>query len=92
MMTKKPRKKLSRFKLILIITSLVIVGLLLFKPSFARYVYNGLKNYYFEAQNFYFNCDKLSEEGAVLQLDNWDGVKPFEIVYNMNSYKNNSVA
>ena len=90
-MTKKPRKKISRFKLIIIITSLVVVFLFLFKPSFARYIYNGLKNYYYESRNFYFNCDKLSEEGAVLQLDNWDGVTPFRLTYNMNSYKNNLV-
>ena len=92
MMTKKSKKKLSRFKLIIIITSLVIVGLLLFKPSFAKYIYNGIKNYYYESQGFYFNCDKLSEEGAILQLDNWDGVNRFPIEYHMNSVKNNSVA
>ena len=91
-MTKKPRKKLSRFKLIVIVSSLVIVVLFLFKPSFARYIYNGIKNYYYESQNFYFNCDKLSEDGAVLQLDNWDGVNNFPITFNMNSYKNNLVA
>ena len=90
-MTKKPRKKISRFKLIIIISSLVIVGLLLFKPSFARYIYNGIKNYYYESQNFYFNCDKLSEDGATLQLDNWDGVNNQPLEFHMNSYKNNSV-
>ena len=91
-MTKKPRKKISRFKLIIIISSLVIVGLLLFKPSWARYIYNGLKNYYYESQDFYFSSNKLSENGTTLQLDNWDGVTTFPIEYKVNSYKNNSVA
>ena len=90
-MTKKPRKKISRFKLIIIISSLVIVFLFLFKPSFARYIYNGLKNYYYESQSFYFNSDKLSENGSHLQLDNWDGVNSQTLEFNMNSYKNNSV-
>ena len=91
-MTKKPRKKISRFKLIIIIISLVVVGLVLFKPSLARYVYNGIKNYYYESQGFYFNCDKLSEDTALLQLDNWDGVEPFPLEYHLNSFKNNSIA
>lgn len=91
-MTKKPRKKINRFKLIIIISSLVIVLLVLLKPSWARYVYNGIKNYYYESKNFYFNSKKLSEEGTTLQLDNWDGVNYFDIDYEINSFKNNSVA
>ena len=91
-MTKKPRKKISRFKLIVIISSLVMVVLLLFNPSWARYVYNGIKNYYYESQRFYFNSNKLSEEGTTIQLDNWDGVNYFELDYVINSVKNNSVA
>ena len=91
-MTKKPRKKISRFKLIIIITSLVVVFLLLLKPSWARYVYNGIKDYYYESQRFYFNSNKLSENGSTLQLDNWDGVNSFDIDYEVNSVKNNSIA
>ena len=91
-MTKKPRKKINRFKVILISIILVILTLFLLKPSLARYIYNGIKNYYYETQNFYFNCNKLSEEGSVLQVDNWDGVTPFPIDYVLNSFKNNSVA
>ncbi len=91
-MTKKPRKKLNRFKTIIIVSLLVVVALFLLKPSWARYIYNGLKNYYYESQGFYFNCNKLSEDGAVLQLDNWDGVNSIDLEYDMNSFKNNSVA
>ena len=91
-MTEKPRKKISRFKLIIMVTVVTIGALFLLKPSWARYIYNGIKNYYYESQNFYFNCDKLSEDGAVLQLDNWDGVNSFPIEYHMNSFKNNSIA
>lgn len=91
-MTKKPRKKISRFKKIIVITSIVIVLLLLLRPSWARYVYNGIKNYYYESQSFYFNSNKLSENGSTLQLDNWDGVNSFDIDYEVNSIKNNSIA
>ena len=91
-MIKMPRKKISRYKIILIIVVLVVLALFLFKPSFARYIYNGIKNYYYESQNFYFNCNKLSENGSLLQLDNWDGVNSFPIEFELNSFKNNSVA
>ncbi len=91
-MTKEPRKKINRFKLIIIISFLVTVTLLLLNPSWARYVYNGLKNYYYESQRFYFNSKKLSENGTTIQLDNWDGVNYFDLDYEINSVKNNSVA
>ena len=91
-MTKKPRKKINRFKLTIIVTSLVVLALLLLRPSWARYVYNGIKNYYYESQSFYFNSNKLSESGTTLQLDNWDGVNSFDIDYEVNSIKNNSIA
>ncbi len=85
-------KKFGIYKLIAIGVVIVIISLALFKPSIARYVYNGLKNYYYESQSFFFNCDKLSVEGAVFQLDNWDGVNSFDVTFNMDSFKNNSIS
>ena len=37
-------KKINRFKIIIISLIVVVGALILFKPSFARYIYNGLKN------------------------------------------------
>ena len=91
-MTKKPRKKISRFKLILVIVLLSTGLLFVLKPSFARYIYNGIKNYYYESRSFYFSSNKLSENGTTIQLDNWDGVTSFDLDYTLNSFKNNSVA
>lgn len=88
MMTKKLRKKV---KPIIAVSLLLIGSLFLLKPSMARYIYNGIKNYYYESQGFYFNCDKLSEEGALIQLDNWDGVNTVDLEYHLDSYKNNSL-
>ena len=87
-------KKRKRNKGLIIIGSIVafIAILFLFKPSFARYIYNGIKNYYYESQRFYFNCDKLSDDEAIFQLDNWDGVNSFNVTYNMDSFKNNFIA
>lgn len=85
-------KKGNRFKIFLGIFFIVVGLIFLLKPSFARYIYNGIKNYYYESKSFYFNSDKLSLDTAVFQLDNWDGVNTFPITFNMDSYKNNLVA
>ncbi len=85
-------KKFGIYKIIIVSIIIIVISLVLFKPSLARYVYNGLKNYYYESQSFYFNCDKLSVEGAVFQLDNWDGVNSFDVTFNMDSFKNNSIS
>ncbi len=84
--------KEHRVKSGFIIFFIVITLILLLKPSFARYVYNGLKNYYYESKSFYFNCDKLSLDTAIFQLDNWDGVNTFPVTFNMDSIKNNLIA
>lgn len=91
-MTKKPRKKIKKIKVILLVIVLFTGALFLFKPSLARYVYNGIKNYYYESQSFYFNCNKLGEEYVTLQVDNWDGITSFPVEYVINNFKNNSVS
>ena len=91
-MKKSQKRKLPKFKLVFSLVVLVVLMLLMLKPSFARYVYNGLKDYYYESQSFYFNCDKLSTNGSVFQLDNWDGVTYFPVTYSLNSVKNDLVA
>ena len=88
----KGLKKSTIFKYTIVLIVIIFVSLILFKPSFARYVYTGIKNYYYESQSFYFNCDKLSTDGAVFQLDNWDGVNSFDVTFNMDSFKNNLIA
>lgn len=60
--------------------------------SLARYVYDTVKDYYLESKSFYFNCDKMTEDGAVFQIDNWAGTSDFTVLFNMDSLKNNYVA
>lgn len=72
----------------------IIFILLLFIPlsiTLGRYVYNKILNFYFETQNFYFESDKLKQDGADYSLDYWNGVDPYDIVINLNSYKNNAL-
>lgn len=67
--------------LLIIIISLVIV--------FARYITNTVNNYFLRSKEFYFESDKLSEKGTILQVDNWSGVDDYLITINLNSRKNN---
>ena len=91
-MKKNKIKKQPKIKLFFIVFGLLILLTFIIKPSYARYIYNGLKDYYYESQSFYFNCDKLSSNGAVFQLDNWDGVNTFPVNYTLNSIKNDLVS
>lgn len=74
--------------------AIAIFIVMLFLPitiSLGRYVYNKILDLYFMTQNFYFESDKLKLGGTKYSLDYWNGVDPYEIVVNLNSYKNNSL-
>lgn len=83
------KRKLNKKRIIIIS---IVLMLLFITATYGRYIYNGLRNYYLSTKNFYFNSDKLSEEEAYYQLDNWSGVEPITVTFNMNSKKNNIVA
>ncbi|MGM9879247.1 MAG: hypothetical protein ACI31R_04410 [Bacilli bacterium] len=57
--------------------------------TFGRYIYNEIRNFYLASNNFYFNCDKLSEDLSRYQVDNWSGAESYSITFNMDSYDNN---
>lgn len=82
------RKKVSNRKQIIIflwillcVTSFVVV--------FGRYVTNSVNNFFLRSKEFYFYSDKLSEDKAIFQIENWSGVDDYTITVNMNSRKNN---
>ena len=59
-----------------------------FSVSFGRYVYKKMIDLYFTTKNFYFESDKLKSTEATYSLDYWNGVDPYDIVINLNSFKN----
>lgn len=83
-------RKISKRTLIVIVVFAVLITLPL-TITFGRYVYNKILDLYFRTQNFYFESDKLKLGGTDYSLDYWNGVDPYEIVVNLNSYKNNSL-
>jgi hypothetical protein len=89
MKSKKNKRKLKKKHIIIIA---IVLFVLTITFSYGRYIYNGLRNYYLSTKSFYFNSDKMSDNGAYYQLDNWSGVEPVTITFNMDSKKNNLVA
>lgn len=73
----------NRILLVLIILLGVMVSFTL-----ARYAYQEIKYYFVKTDRFYFNCDKLSENGSVIEMTNWSGVGQYTVKFNMNSYNN----
>ena len=69
----------------------LLLILFLIGSSFGRYVYKGLRNAYLQTKRFYFNSDKLTENGSVYRVENWSGVGSYSITFNMNSYKNSKL-
>ena len=81
------KSKYKRKQLLIIL--IVLIALISLVVIFGRYVTNSINNYFLRSSEFYFESDKLSENGTTLQVDNWSGVDDYTITINMNSRKNN---
>lgn len=76
----------KQLKLFLI--AIIAVPCLYLTSTLCRFVYKEIKNYYFNSKNFYFESDKLGEELSRIELEHWNGVDTYNVVINLNSYKN----
>ena len=80
----------KKYKIIYIMLLILIFLLMcLIITTFGRYITNSVNNFFVRSKEFYFNSDKLKEDTAVYQVDNWSGIDDYTIVVNMNSRKNN---
>lgn len=70
-----------------------IISIFLFESgiTLGKYAYKEVKNYYLETKGFYFNSDKLSEEGTLIEMTNWSGVGEYPVKFNMSSYENSKL-
>lgn len=88
MSNKRNLKKTKKNKRILIF--LIIFVLFIFIITvFGKYATSSIHDFFLRSKEFYFYSDKLKEEGANYQIENWSGVDTYEIVVNMNSRRNN---
>ena len=79
--------------ILLFILIFIIIQLIRFivpaSITLSRYVYKVVRSAFLESKAFYFNSDKLSEDTAHFEANNWSGVDEYEITINLNSRKNN---
>ena len=54
-----------------IIILLIIALALPLGITFSKYAYTFINNYLMEANNFFFNSDKLSQKGITYNINNW---------------------
>lgn len=86
-------KKIKKYKREqVIIIGLLCICFISFAPILGRYVTNSFNNYYLRTKEFYFNSDKLQENSASYQIENWSGVDDYIITINMDSRNNNILA
>lgn len=86
----KKSKAITKYKkkqiILVLIVLIIIISLVVI---FGRFVTNSLNNFFLRSGEFYFESDKLSEEGTTLQVDNWSGVDDYTFTVNINTRKNN---
>ena len=82
------KKALLILILLFIIVQIFIRIIIPASVTASRYVYRAIRNFYFNSKAFYFNSDRLSEDTAVFEADNWSGVDTYSVSINMNSKKN----
>ncbi len=78
----RKHKKISTVLLIL------LVFLLFFGFSYAKYVYDIVDSYILETKGFYFNSSVMSVTGKNYNINNWDGVNSYTLMVDVNSKKN----
>ncbi len=78
---------MNRRRLIMLL--IVIILVLPVGITFSRYVTQIIKNYIMEANNFFFNSDKLVDGGTTYGINNWGGVGNIEFQFQLNNHKNN---
>ena len=80
--SKKFKQKQLLIILVLILCTITLVS------SLGRYVANSINNFFLRSKDFYFFSDKLKENIALYQIDNWTGIDDYTITVNMNSMEN----
>ena len=73
----------------LLIIMIVLVLILPVGITFSRYVVQNIRNYILEANNFFFDSDKLVQGGIIYEINNWGGAGNIEIQFELNNHKNN---
>ena len=82
-------KILKKLKKVNILVALLVLLSFMLISTFGRFVYVEIRDNFFTSETFFFNSDKLTEEHAVFQIENYNGVDPYDIIINLNTLDNN---
>ena len=80
------KRKLLKKQILILLLILIFITIII---VFGRFLTSSIKDFFVRSREFYFYSDKLSEDTAIFQIDNWSGVDDYVITINMNSLENN---
>lgn len=78
------QKKLNKLKVSIVIILIVVAFTI---TAFGRYIYNGAREAYFTARQFYFSSNILTVNGSEYQYD-WGALDVYPIQFELYSYNN----
>lgn len=84
-------RKLGRrieLRLVTVIFVIFLIAVLSTLPSFARYIYNDLKDLYFTSKEFYFTSNMLTTNTSTYTYTNWGGTDTYELECKLYSFAN----
>ena len=71
-----------------IIAIILIIALVISLPTLGKFISKKFHEFYLNSKNFYFYSNRLKEDDALYQINNWSGVGNFEIGFDLSSEKN----
>lgn len=82
------RKRINKLKISIL---LIVVIITITITAFGRYIYNNIREAYFQAEQFYFSSDILTVNGSNYKYTNWGGLSVYEIQFELRSYVNQMI-
>jgi len=70
---------------------LILLLFLVVATSLGRFVYQEIMDHFIKSEKFFFESDKLAIDNPTFQIDDYNGVDPFNVIINLNSFENINV-
>lgn len=83
---KKIRFKSNNYKKIIILV--LIIAFIISLPTLGKFISKKFHEFYLNSKHFYFYSNRLKDNNALYQLNNWSGVGNFDIEFDLTSEKN----
>ena len=84
-------KKIKKLPIKIIILLIVIIAIISFGSTLAKYIKEEFHSYFLNAKHFYFTSNRLKKNDPTYLVNNWSGVGSFDISFDLLSTKNSLV-